>query len=115
MATLIKDEHFECLAEGVRPDSKKRILLSKVLEMPGVTFDVYQNDLGQIVLDPRQSISSYEVWLLHNPKALRSLIRGLKQSAEGKTKDLGSFAAFATDDDDEMSSSEVAGLRSSPL
>lgn len=100
MARLIKDDHFECVAEGVRPDGKKRILLSKVLEIPGVTFDVYQNDLGQIVLDPRRSISGYEAWLLHNPKALRSLMRGLKQSAEGKTKDLGSFASFATDDDE---------------
>jgi hypothetical protein len=100
VATPIKDEHFERVAEGVKPDSKRRILLSKILEIPGVTFDVYQNDLGQIILDPRQSISGYEAWLLHNPKALRSLMRGLKQSAERKTKDLGSFASFATDDDE---------------
>lgn len=92
MATLIKDEHFECVAQSVRPDSKNRILLSKVLKMPGVTFDVYQNDLG-----PNRSRPAPEHFQLHNPKALRSLIRGLKQSSEGKTKDLGSFASFAKD------------------
>jgi len=38
MTTQIKDDHFECLAEGVKPDRKKRILLSKMLEIPGVTL-----------------------------------------------------------------------------
>jgi hypothetical protein len=101
VAALIKDKHFECLAKGVKPDRRKRFLLSKIRKTPGGTFDVYQNSVGQIVLDPRPNISDYEAGVLHNPKVRRSVIRGLKQSAEGNMKNLGSFAAFATDDDDE--------------
>lgn len=98
---LIRDEHFQKVAEGIKPDKKRRVLLSRILEMPGVTFDVYENEAGQIVLDPQKNIPAYEAWLLHNPKALRSIVRGLHQSSKGQVQDLGSFAGFADDHENE--------------
>lgn len=98
--TLIKDDNFQRLAEGIKPDSRNRVLLSKALKFPNATFDVYQNEFGQIVLDPRQSIPAYEGWLFQNREALESVRRGLEESAQGQVQDLGSFASFATDDDE---------------
>ncbi len=93
--TLIKDSHFELLSDGIKPDAKTRLLLGKAAEIEGVTYHVYRNRLGQIVLDPHLSIPAHEAWIFKNKKALASLRRGLKQSAEGKTRDLGSFAKHA--------------------
>lgn len=97
--TLIKDDHFQRLAEGIKPDSKKRVLLSKALNLPDVTFDVYCNRLGQIVLDPRHSIPAYEAWVFRNQDVLESVKRGLEESAQEKVQDLGSFAAYAVEED----------------
>jgi hypothetical protein len=38
-----------------------------------------------------------EVWLYQNRKALKSVKKGLKESAEGKLVSRGSFAQFVTD------------------
>lgn len=82
---LIKNQKFQKLAEGVKPDVKKRIVLpGKIRE--GVTYYVYENDLGQIVLDPHVSVPAYEVWLYKNPEALKAVKQGLKDAAEGRVR-----------------------------
>ena len=58
-------------------------------------FDVYRNEVGQLVLDPRVSVPAREAWLFRNPEALAAVRRGLDESARGKTKPLGSFAKHA--------------------
>ena len=92
---LIKNRKFEKVAQGMAPDEKKRVTLGKALADPEVTFDIYVNKLGQIVLDPRKSIPAHEAWIYENPKVLQSFNQGLKEAAEGKTKSLGSFAKHA--------------------
>ena len=62
---------------------------------PDVRFDVYRNEAGQIVLDPRVSIPAREAWLFRNPEALAAVRRGLDEVAQGKTKSLGSFSRHA--------------------
>jgi hypothetical protein len=82
---VIKNKKFHKVAEGVKPDAKKRVVLpGKVRE--GVTYYVYENEIGQIVLDPHVSIPEYEAWLFKNPEALNSVMRGLKDAAEGRVR-----------------------------
>jgi hypothetical protein len=94
---VIKDTNFEIVANGVKPDSKKRIVLPRVTVAEGVTYHIYHNSLGQIVLDPQVSIPAYEAWLFRNPEALASVTQGLLESAQGLTKSRGSFAKYAKD------------------
>jgi len=93
--TIIKDRRFQIVARGLAPDNKKRLSLSKALADTGVTFNVYVNTLGQIILDPHKTIPAHEAWIFEDKAVLASIKRGLKQAAQGKTKSLGSFAAYA--------------------
>ena len=94
---IIKDTTFEIMASGVKPDSKKRIVLPKSTVEDGITYHIYRNGLGQIVLDPQVSIPAYEVWLFNNPEALASVTQGLLESSQGLTKSRGSFAKYVKD------------------
>ncbi len=80
---IIKDAEFERVAESIKPDAKKRVVLpGQVRE--GVTYHVYANSIGQIVLDPQVTIPAYEAWLFQNPEALGAVRRGLKDATEGR-------------------------------
>jgi hypothetical protein len=94
----IKDHEFELVSEIMKPDGKKRLSLGMAIEEAGVAYNVYRNRLGQIVLDPVKAVPAYETWLFDNKEALASVKRGLADSAAGRTKDLGSFAAHADGD-----------------
>jgi hypothetical protein len=75
------------------------VALGRALDDLGdASFDVYRDDDGRIILDPRVSIPASEAWLFRNRKALDSLRRGLREAAEGKAKPAGSFAGFAADE-----------------
>ena len=89
--SIVKDETFELVGECVRPDAKKRITVSSIVPGSKVVYQVYQNRLGQIVLDPMRQIPAYESWLFQNPSALAAVRQGLKESAEGKRIYRGSF------------------------
>jgi hypothetical protein len=84
MATIIKDENLTKIAGNVKPDSKKRVVLPKALVQEGVTFHIYSNSVGQIVLDPQVTIPASEVWLFNNPEALALVRKGLADAAQGK-------------------------------
>ena len=55
---------------------------------------------GTILLEPLVELPARETWLFKNKEALASVEKGLKQSAEGKTKSLGSFAKHLEDDNE---------------
>ena len=84
MAEIIKDTDFKRVAESVKPDAKKRVVLPKVQVLEGVTYHIYSNSIGQIILDPQVTIPASEVWLFNNPDALASVQRGLLDAAQGK-------------------------------
>ncbi len=89
------------VTRDVRPDSRGRVALGKALgDLDDVTFNVYRDDRGRIVLDPHVSIPASEAWLYRNPKALASVRRGLAQAAAGKAKPIRSFARYADEDDE---------------
>lgn len=96
--TIIKDQKFQIVAEGLAPDGKKRLSLSKALADAGVVFNVYVNALGQIILDPHKKIPAHEAWVFEDKEILASLKRGLKQAAQGRTRNLGSFAKHAQEE-----------------
>ena len=98
MESVIKDSHFRLVTEIQKPDAKKRLSLGAAIEQPGVAYNIYRNRLGQIVLDPVKAVPAYEAWLFENKKVLASVKRGLTDSAAGRTKNLGSFAAHAKED-----------------
>ncbi|MBN1367561.1 MAG: hypothetical protein JW967_06525 [Dehalococcoidales bacterium] len=81
---IIKNDKFRQIATNVKLDAKKRIVLSKAHIAEGVTYHVYCNEIGQIILDPHISIPASELWLFNNQSALKSVITGLKEAAEGK-------------------------------
>jgi hypothetical protein len=98
MANVIKDTRFELVTEIQRTDAKKRLSLGQAVEEAGAAYNIYRNSLGQIVLDPVKAVPVYETWLFENKKVLASVKRGLADSAAGRTKNLGSFAAHAKED-----------------
>jgi hypothetical protein len=81
---VIKDEVFEKVADSVKPDSKRRVVLQSVHIEEGTTYHIYINKMGQIVLDPQVTIPASEIWLFKNPEALASITRGLFQAAQGE-------------------------------
>jgi len=84
MAMIIKNTDFEKIADSVKPDAKKRIVLHKVNIQEGISYHLYTNSAGQIILDPQVTVPTSEAWLFNNPDALASIRRGLSDSAQGK-------------------------------
>ena len=84
----IKDKNLLKLAEGIKPDSKRRVLLPKQLIKEGVVYHIYANDQGQIVLDPQVTIPASEAWLYQNKEALEMVRQGLSDAAEGKLSEV---------------------------
>ncbi|HUV69698.1 MAG TPA: hypothetical protein VMW15_08555 [Terracidiphilus sp.] len=88
---LIRNPDFQLVSEFAQPDAKKRLSLGEALA--GATaFNIYSNPLGQVILDPVKTIPASEMWLYENPKALASVKKGLRESAEKKSVYRGSFA-----------------------
>jgi len=84
MATIIKDDDLIRIAESVRPDPKRRVLLPKTLVKEGITYHIYTNSFGQIILDPQVTVPASEAWLFKNPDAITAVRQGLAEAAQGK-------------------------------
>lgn len=97
MATIIRDENLTIIAKSVKPDPKRRLHLPKVLETDGITYHIYCNRLGQIILDPQVTIPASELWLFEDKEALATVDRGMAESMNGQVIDRGSFAKYAKD------------------
>lgn len=96
---VIKDTNLIMETKNVKPDYKKgRVVLPKKLVQEGITFRVYYNSDGQIVLDPQVTIPASEAWVFQNKDFINSLDKSMNQSREGRTKNLGSFAEYAKDE-----------------
>lgn len=88
----------------VNMDAKQRICLTRVLSKEErenfLSFRIYREG-GKIVLEPVFEVPEKDHWVYKNPKALASLMRGIKDAEEGRLHDLGSFAQYTTEDDEE--------------
>ena len=82
----------------VRPDAKGRIALGALAK--GVSsFRVHQEKDGRVVLEPFTEVPAQEAWLYKKPEALAMVEQGLRESAEGKTIRMDSFAKYANEDE----------------
>jgi hypothetical protein len=88
MATIIRDHKLTKVAESVKLDAKRRVLLPKNSARAGTIYHIYTNNYGQIILDPQ---------VFQNKGILDSLDRSMAQSKQGQTINRGSFAEYARD------------------
>ncbi len=95
MVTIAKDDDYQKVADSVKPDTKKRVLLPKSVTVVGITYHIYINSFGQILLDPQVTIPASELWVFENKDILASLDRGM---AETTSVDRGSFAKYVKDE-----------------
>tara|TARA_R110000868_G_scaffold380784_1_gene646913 strand:+ start:86890 stop:87174 length:285 start_codon:yes stop_codon:yes gene_type:complete len=91
-------EHHRTL----RPDAKGRVTLGDLAkDVSG--FRLMTDDENRIVLEPMVEIPARERWLYDNKEANQksraSLEKGLKQAAEGKLVNLGSFQKYKDDEE----------------
>jgi hypothetical protein len=98
MGIIIKDEKLTKMADSVKPDAKRRVYLPKVLVREGVTYHIYANSVGQIVLDPQVTIPVTEAWLFEDKIALDSVDKGITESQKGQVIDRGSFSGYMKDE-----------------
>ena len=84
VSKILKNDKFRKIANNVKPDTKKRVVLSRVTIAEGVTYHIYCNDIGQIILDPQITIPASEVWLFKDTEAREAIATGIKEAAEGK-------------------------------
>ncbi len=88
MATIVKNTDWETVNDSIKPDTKRRVALPKALVVRGVTFRVYRNRSGQILLDPQVTIPLSEAWLFNNPVALELVKQGLSDAAKGRVSEV---------------------------
>ncbi|MFC1846821.1 hypothetical protein ACFLYS_02030 [Chloroflexota bacterium] len=95
MATIIRDNNLIKVADSIKPDAKKRVVLPKSLVSEGITYHIYINSNKQILLDPQVTIPASELWLFRDKKALEMVEVGMSQK---ESIDLGSFAQYVEDE-----------------
>jgi hypothetical protein len=77
----------------VRADSRGRIPLGP--RVMSKDFRVEYRDDGTISLLPVVFIPEREAWLYENEKAIAQVRAGLADAAEGRVRELGSFAEYS--------------------
>lgn len=89
-------------ASFVSMDNKQRVSLTRMLSQEERdnfnSFRIYREG-GRIILEPVIQVPEKDHWIYKDPKALESLLRGIKDAEEGRLHDLGSFAKYAEEDD----------------
>lgn len=80
--------------ETFKPDSRGRITLGKLAQGVSSFHAVIDEKKGQITLEPFVEIPKAEEWLYKNKKALKSVLKGIKEAGEGKLSDLGDFKQY---------------------
>lgn len=88
----------------VNMDDKQRVSLARILSKEEkenhYPFRIYREG-AKIILEPVIEVPAKDHWIYENPDALASLMKGIKDAEDGKLYDLGSFAQYVTEDDDE--------------
>ena len=94
---VIKDLVFEKVIASVKPDERKRVVLKKVQIENGISYNIYVNKQGQILLDPQVTIPASELWVFDNKDVLAAVDKGMAESANGQLIKRGSFAEYIDD------------------
>jgi len=89
---IIKDENLREVAKGVRLDDRKRVSIAKAIRgEEDITYHIYTNSYGQIILDPQVTVPASELWVFRNKNVLASLDKAM---SEGQAVKRGSFAKY---------------------
>ena len=82
-------------------DSRNRVCLTPFLpEGLEVASYLATQEGDKIILEPMAEIPAREAWLYQNPKALGSVLEGLKQAEEGRVSELNiNYSEFLEDDE----------------
>jgi len=94
MTITITKQDFKRVGRGVKPDTRRRVVLPSSLVREDITYHMYANSDGQIVLNPQVTIPASELWLFENKDILAMVDKGM---AEEEVIDLGSFAEYVED------------------
>ena len=97
MVTII-DTKWTGIAKGVKPDTRRRVVLPKSSVKEDITYHVYVNNSGQIVFDPQITLPAPEAWVFKDKKILADIDQSMVESAKVRTVDRGSFAKYAKDE-----------------
>jgi hypothetical protein len=97
-AARYEKNQFETVAE-VEVDSRGRVSLGRVGAEPGRRYRVEHNIDGVLLLIPVVSIPEREMIVWRDPDLAHGIREGLVEAERGDTADLGSFAAYADDED----------------
>ena len=97
MAIILRDNELIKVADSVKPDAKKRVLLPKSITVEDITYHIYINSVGQIILDPQVTIPASELWVFKNNDILESIDRGMAESVDGQGTRRGSYAKYVKD------------------
>jgi hypothetical protein len=91
---------FKSVGEAMA-DERGRLPMAKSGIRKDDRYAIAVNDDGQILLTPLVSIPRRELIVWENQLLRESLARGLAEAAVGETVDLGSFAEFAADENEQ--------------
>lgn len=80
-------------------DTSGRLSLGR--DKAGEQYDVDEAEDGKIVLTPVAVIPKRELWLHNNPEAKAMVLRGLADSAAGRTRDGGDFTQYLSEPDED--------------
>ncbi len=94
MVINIRDKDFKKVADSVKPDDRKRVVLRSINILEGVSFHIYTNSTGQILLDPQVTIPASELWVFKNKDILAAIDQSVEESANGQLIDRGSFSEY---------------------
>jgi hypothetical protein len=64
-------------------DERNRLTIGEILK-GSKRIRLYQNDSGEILLQPIAEIPASELWLFQNPKAINEVREGLRDASQGK-------------------------------
>jgi hypothetical protein len=93
-------EDFETVAEA-RVDSRGRVSLGEAGAKPGRRYRVERNVDGVLLLIPVVSIPEREMIVWRNPDLATEIREGIAEAERGETVDLGSFAQYSDDEDED--------------
>jgi len=79
-------------------DASGRLSLGR--DKAGEQYDIDEADDGKITLTPVAVIPKRELWLHRNPEAKATVLRGLADSAAGRTRDGGDFTQYLSEEDE---------------
>lgn len=96
LSALWQGNRFWTIRESASGDQKGRINLGKGV-VSNKRYRAYENDVGQILLDPIVEISVHELEFMADPEKLEQWNRANAEAAAGQLQEKGSFLNYVVE------------------